>query len=157
MPNYEVNGTFLNVEQRGPKSTPLVLLHAFPVDRRMWAAQASGLSDQFRVITPDFRGFGRSATVPGPFSIETLADDIHALLATMNVSPAIIAGCSMGGYTALALAKKYPADLRALILVDTKAEADTPEGKEGRQKMIELVKQSGAHAVADQMVPKLLA
>jgi pimeloyl-ACP methyl ester carboxylesterase len=63
----------------------------------------------------------------------------------------------MGGYTALALAKKYPADARALILIDTKAEADTPEGKEGRQKMIELVKRSGAAAVAEQMLPKLLA
>src|SRR4051812_37176895 len=157
MPDYEVNGTFLNVEQRGAKKVPLVLLHAFPVDRRMWEAQASALSDRFRVITPDFRGFGQSAKVPGPFSIETLADDIHALLATMSASPAIVAGCSMGGYTALALAKKYPADLRGLILVDTKAEADTPEGKEGRQKMIDLVKQSGAKAVADQMLPKLLA
>jgi 3-oxoadipate enol-lactonase len=156
MPTYDINGTSLYVEERGMGPIPLVLLHAFPVDRRMWAEQVVALSDRFRVITPDFRGFGQSAST-GAFSIETLADDVHALLATMNTSPAIIAGCSMGGYAALALAKNYPADLRGLILVDTKAESDTPDGRAGRQKMIDLVKQSGAKAVADQMVPKLLA
>src|SRR3954468_4524516 len=104
MPNYEVNGTFLNVEQRGAKKVPLVLLHAFPVDRRMWEAQVSALSDRFRVITPDFRGFGKSAPA-GCFSIETPSDDVHALLDAMNAAPAIVAGCSMGGYTLLALAK----------------------------------------------------
>src|SRR5205085_11792550 len=117
MANYQVNGASVYVEEQGA-GTPLVLLHAFPVDRRMWEAQVSALSDRFRVITPDFRGFGKSAPA-GRFSIETLADDVHALLDAMNAAPAIVAGCSMGGYTLLALAKKYPSDLRALILVDT--------------------------------------
>jgi 3-oxoadipate enol-lactonase len=157
MANCDVNGTSVHVEEQGAGSVPLVLLHAFPVDRRMWEAQVASLCAHFRVITPDFRGFGRSAKALAPFSIETLADDMHALLAAMNASPAVVAGCSMGGYTALALAKKYPSDLRGLILIDTKAEADTAEGKEGRQKIIDLVKQSGAKAVAEQMLPKLLA
>jgi len=63
----------------------------------------------------------------------------------------------MGGYVALAYARKYPADLLALILVDTRAEADTPEGKQGRQKMIDLARASGSSAVADQMMPKMTA
>jgi len=63
----------------------------------------------------------------------------------------------MGGYTAFAYVRKYPADLRGLILVDTKAEGDSAEQKQGRQKMIELVRDKGAGAVAEQMLPKMLA
>jgi pimeloyl-ACP methyl ester carboxylesterase len=63
----------------------------------------------------------------------------------------------MGGYVALAYAKKYQSDLRGLILCDTKAAADTAEGKQGRQKMIDLVRLSGAEAVSEQMLPKMLA
>jgi pimeloyl-ACP methyl ester carboxylesterase len=63
----------------------------------------------------------------------------------------------MGGYVALAFAKQYPADLRALVLIDTKAAADTPEAKQGRQQMIDLVRRSGSKAIADQMFPKMIA
>jgi esterase/lipase len=71
--------------------------------------------------------------------------------------PFVLAGLSMGGYVALAYAKKYPTDLRGLVLIDTKAEADTAEGKQGRAKMIDLVRKDGSKAVADQMMPKMLA
>jgi pimeloyl-ACP methyl ester carboxylesterase len=159
MPAYDVNGTTMAVSERGDGGTiPLVLLHAFPVDRRMWDAQLTALSNRFRVIAPDFRGFGQSADAAnGTFTIETLADDVHELLGTFGATPAVVAGCSMGGYVALALAAKYPADLKGLILVDTKAEADTGEAREGRQKMIELVRKSGAAGIAEQMLPKMLA
>jgi len=69
----------------------------------------------------------------------------------------VIGGLSMGGYVALAHAKKYPTDLRGLVLIDTKAEGDTTEGKQGREKMIALVREKGSKAVADQMMPKMLA
>jgi 3-oxoadipate enol-lactonase len=157
MTAFDVNGVQLSVTEQGRGGVPLVLLHAFPVDRRMWEAQAADLSDRFRVITPDFRGFGQSPNPAGAFTIDTLADDVHALLRAMHAAPAVVAGCSMGGYVALALAARYPADLNGLILVDTKAEADTPEAKQGRQKLIDLATTAGAKAVADQMLPKLVA
>jgi 3-oxoadipate enol-lactonase len=134
----------------------LVLLHGFPLDRRMWDAQVERLSEHYRVIAPDFRGFGQSMR-SDPFTIESLADDIHVFLEQLVAKPCVLAGLSMGGYVALAYAKKFAKDLRGLILVDTKAEADTPQGKEARAKMIELVRASGPKAVADQMVPKMLA
>jgi len=135
------------------KGEPLVLLHGFPLDRRMWEAQVAELSSQWRVIAPDLRGFGQSVSEE-PFTIESLADDVHQLLAGMNAIPCILGGLSMGGYTALAYVRKYPADLRGLILVDTKAAADDPQQREGRAKMIELVRREGARAVADQMLPR---
>jgi pimeloyl-ACP methyl ester carboxylesterase len=138
------------------RGEPLVLLHGFPLDRRMWDAQVQRLSDHYRVIAPDLRGFGRSPR-HDPFTIESLADDIHLFLEQLGAVPCVLAGLSMGGYVALAYAMKYPSDLRGLVLVDTKASADTAEGKQGRETMIELVRLSGAKAVAEQMLPKMLA
>jgi pimeloyl-ACP methyl ester carboxylesterase len=124
----------------------------------MWNAQISALSfpPGRRLIAPDLRGFGRFPS-DTPFTIESLADDVHALLADVGAIPFVLVGLSMGGYVALAYARKYPNDLRGLALVDTKAEADTPDGKAGRDKMIELVRKDGSKAVADQMMPKMLA
>src|SRR4051794_16033318 len=112
------------------RGEPLVLLHGFPLDRRMWDAQTEKLSDHYRVIAPDLRGFGQSRR-SDPFTIESLADDTHLFLEQLAAAPCVLAGLSMGGYVALAYAKKYAADLRGLVLVDTKAEADSPQAKEG--------------------------
>jgi 3-oxoadipate enol-lactonase len=156
MANVSVNGVSLFYDERGAKDAhPLVLLHGFPLDGRMWKAQAEALSDRWRVIAPDFRGFGRSSET-GPFTIEQLADDVHALVERLRLGKFVLAGLSMGGYVALAYARKFPQTLRRLMLVDTKAAADTPEAKEGREKMIALVKEIGAKAIADAMLPKLI-
>jgi pimeloyl-ACP methyl ester carboxylesterase len=134
----------------------LVLLHGFPLDSRIWDDAADFLEGKFRVITPDLRGFGRSIS-DQTFSIESLADDVHHFLAALGVSPCIVGGLSMGGYVAQALAKIYPADLKALVLIDTKSAADTAEGKVGREQMIDLVRKAGSRAIADQMFPKMIA
>jgi pimeloyl-ACP methyl ester carboxylesterase len=136
---------------------PLVLLHGFPLDSRVWDAQRKDLSNRFRVIAPDLRGFRKSAPATTPFTMESLADDMHALLTEIGALPCVLGGLSMGGYVALAYVKKYPSDLKGLALIDTRAEGDSPEGKEARAKMIELVKDKGPPAVADAMMPKLLA
>jgi 3-oxoadipate enol-lactonase len=155
-----VNGVTLSYQERGRGGRNVVLLHGFPLDNSMWDAQLAALGDApgtpYRVIAPDLRGFGQSRS-DMPFTLESLADDIHALLSAVAALPTVLVGLSMGGYVALAYAKKYPADLRGLVLVDTKAEADTTEGKTGRQKMIELARKEGSKAVADQMMPKMLA
>lgn len=156
MPTRDLNSVQLHYTEQGSGS-PVVLLHGFPVDSRMWEAQAAALAAAgHRVVTPDLRGFGQSR-FDGPFTLEALADDVHALLAGIGAVPCALAGFSMGGYVALAYAKKYPSDLRGLMLVDTKAEGDTAEGRQGRDKMIELVRKEGSGAVADQMMPKMLA
>ena len=155
MPQRSVSGTTLNYDERG-SGKPLVLLHGFPLDNRIWREQIAALADRFRVIAPDLRGFGQSKSTDA-FTLESLADDVHALLADLGALPCVLGGLSMGGYVALAYAKKYPSDLLGLALIDTKAEADTAEGKAGREKMIELARSQGSKAVADQMMPKMLA
>ena len=155
MPSRNVNGTTLFYEESG-EAVPLVLLHGFPLDSRVWAMQRSGLSDRAHVITPDLRGFGKSAS-NATFTMASLADDVHALLQHIGALPCILGGLSMGGYVALESARRHPSDLKALLLIDTRAEGDSPEGKQGREKMIQLVREKGSAAVASQMMPKMLA
>lgn len=141
--------------ERG-KGTPLVLLHAFPADHRVFDAQVEALSSQFRVIAPDLRGFGQSKG-DEPFTLESQADEVHALLTSIGALPCVLGGLSMGGYVALAFAANYPADLLGLVLIDSKAEADAAEARAGREKIIALARAAGAKGVADQMLPKMFA
>lgn len=155
MPTIEINGQQLNYNEKGEGSAA-VLVHGFPLDRRIWDAQVEGLSDGYRVIAPDLRGFGKSQ--PGkPFTIEDLADDLHQLLEKIGALPCVLGGLSMGGYVSLAYVAKYPTDLKGLMLIDTKAEADTAEGKANRLKMIESCRVGGAKVVADSMASKMTA
>jgi 3-oxoadipate enol-lactonase len=155
MPTLTIGGTPLYYEDKG-KGAPVVLLHAFPVNSEMWEAQIEALSVRHRVIAPDFRGFGQSAAC-GPFTMESLADDVQTLLMKLSTGPVILGGLSMGGYVALAFAEKYQALLRGLMLIDTKAEADDAKAKEGRGKMIELARSQGGAAVGEAMQSKLLS
>jgi pimeloyl-ACP methyl ester carboxylesterase len=161
MPARNVNGTSIYYEESGSgdgaaRGPSVALLHGFPLDSRVWRAQRDAPGSNHRVITPDLRGFGRSPSADA-FTMESIADDVRALLADLVALPVVLGGLSMGGYAALAYAKKYPADLAGLLLIDTRAEADTPEGREGRQKMINAVRARGSVAAAEMMMPKMLA
>jgi 3-oxoadipate enol-lactonase len=107
------------------------------------------------VVVPDLRGFGQSRSEDA-FTIDSLAGDIIQLIEHLG-GPAVVGGLSMGGYVAMAIARKRPDLLRGLMLMDTRAEADSSQARENRQKMIDLVRLQGCKAVADQMLPKLLA
>lgn len=135
---------------------PLVLLHAFPLNRAMWKPQVSEFSKKFQIIAPDFRGFGDSQRTNKPYLMETLAEDIHALLRKLGISEFVLGGLSMGGYVAFAFYRHYPEMVRALILADTRAEADTEEGKKNRKALADLAIKEGPRAIAAQLTPKLL-
>ncbi len=136
---------------------PVVLLHGFPLDRTMWKPQLEELQDQCRVITPDFRGFGGTSAALANLSVDRFADDIAQLLDALKITrPVVVGGLSMGGYVALAFARRHPHRLCGLILADTRAEADTPEARESRDKMIAFAKTHSAAEVVNQMLPRLL-
>jgi len=136
---------------RGP---PLVLLHAFPQARAMWRCQLEVLSSDFRVLCPDLPGFGESRSA-SPCSIEGMADDIVAWLKYLQIDRAIVGGASMGGYVALALARRHPQLLRGLILASTRADADSDEARAGREAMIAFARDNDARAVFEKMAPRL--
>jgi pimeloyl-ACP methyl ester carboxylesterase len=137
--------------------TPLVLLHGFPLSSDIWRAQRAGLSDWWRVITPDLRGHGKSPAPEGIYEMETMARDVFALLDSMGIGKAVIMGHSMGGYVTLAAAMLAPERFLGLGLISSQAAADTEEARQGRIKMVEKVAAEGSAAIAAAMIPRLFA
>lgn len=152
-----INGRIVGYDESG-SGTPLVLIHGYPLNRMMWEAQWEGLTQAARVFAPDLRGFGESEMIDTPAQISTYADDVHEFLEAMGIQErAVICGLSMGGYIALAYLRQYPQLVAGLVLANTKATADSAEGKAGRDKNIALAQEKGADAIAEGMLPKLLA
>lgn len=146
----------LAFDDNGPGPV-VVLLHGFPLDRTMWAAQAATLGSLYRVITPDLRGFGETAAPEGIYPIEDMADDVVETLDALKITePIVLGGLSMGGYVALSLAVRYPKRLRALMLMDTRATADTPEAAAGREAAAREVEATGSvEGVVSSYLPRL--
>lgn len=151
-----VNGINLAYTRRG-KGTPLVLIHGFPLDHTSWNQVASLLENKFDVIMPDLRGFGQSTTLETPYTVSDMADDLAGLLDHMGIKKAALAGHSMGGYVALAFAKKYPQRVSGLGLVSSQAAADPQDRKDGRYKTAADVAERGVGVVTEAMTPKLSA
>lgn len=145
--------TAVDVQGDGPA---ILFVHGFPLDRTMWRHLVAPLTGWQR-IAPDLRGMGLS-DVPesGTYSMAEYADDLAALLEKLDVEEAVICGLSMGGYIALEFMRRHRAMVRALVLTNTRAEADTPEGQASRDEMIEMVEAKGSEGLTDVMLPKLL-
>ena len=138
--------------------TPVVLIHGYPLNRRIWQPQLEALSQQARIITPDLRGHGDSQAVTGPYSMDLLAQDVAALLDQLQITePVILGGLSMGGYVTFAFYRLFPERVKGLILTATRAAADTPAAREARQQTAENARRQGVAAIAETMLPKLLA
>ena len=134
----------------------VVLLHAFPLNARLWEGQLALAGGGWRVIAPQFRGVDGGNADPPTASIDDYAGDVIDLLDALHIKQAVIGGLSMGGYAAFAVLRHAASYFQGLILADTRPQADTPQGLEGRKKMLALVEAKGAGAVADEMLPKLL-
>ncbi len=106
-----------------------MLIHGFPLDHTSWNEVATLLENDFDLILPDLRGFGQSTTVETPYTMSDMADDLAGLLDHLGIEKVALAGHSMGGYVALAFAKKYPQRVSGLGLVASQAAADSPERK----------------------------
>jgi 3-oxoadipate enol-lactonase len=134
----------------------VVLLHAFPLNARMWEGQLALAAGGWRIIAPHFRGVDAGAGEPPTMSMDDYASDVIDLLDALRIDLAVICGLSMGGYAAFAVLRHAARYVQGLILADTRAEADTAEGLEARRKMLDLVQSKGPAAVAEEMIPKLL-
>jgi pimeloyl-ACP methyl ester carboxylesterase len=156
VPYAEFDDIRLHIRQQG--SGPVALfVHGFPMDSTMWMDQLAALSEQRRCIAVDLRGFGRSSPVTGgPLTMERHATDLAEILDLVSVEKADIVGMSMGGYVALAFVDMYPDRVRSLALVDTRAGADSVEGKRARNTMVEWALAEGRAALATRMQEALL-
>jgi 3-oxoadipate enol-lactonase len=137
---------------------PVVLLHAFPFDRTMWKPQIGPLSAAgFRLLVPDLPEFGDTTPGTEVFSIERSADVIAEFLEAIEVRKAVVCGLSMGGYVAMAFARRHSEKLAGLILADTKAAPDDADAKAKRDQLIADVKAAGPVAAAEALLPKLFS
>jgi pimeloyl-ACP methyl ester carboxylesterase len=135
-----------------------VLVHGYPLDHRMWIEVLRGpLADRRQLAAVDLRGHGRSPwSGDEVHAMELFADDLAAVIETLG-GPADVVALSMGGYAALALSERHPRALRSLVLVDTRAGADTAEQRRARDAAIDGVLAGGRRWLAEQMLPKLVA
>jgi pimeloyl-ACP methyl ester carboxylesterase len=151
-----VRGIELTYEDEG-RGKAVVLLHGFPFDRSMWREQSRELGATCRVITPDLRGLGETPTGDVTVTMGEMAEDVAALLDTLNVERAVLGGLSMGGYVAFEFFRRFPGRVRALVLADTRPQADTDEGRRTREETAQRALRDGMEPIADSMLPKLLS
>jgi pimeloyl-ACP methyl ester carboxylesterase len=121
----------------------VVLLHAYPLDERMWEPQQEALRD-YEVVAP--RLYGRGRTIDH-YALSVLAETDGELA---------LVGASLGGYTALAMAHREPSRVRALALVGARTDADSPERRAGRAETKALIEDGGAEALWDNQRTKLM-
>lgn len=139
----------------------VLLLHAFPLDRRLWAPVVPLLSETARVLAPDLAGFGAESPAPGgTTTMEHMAQEVARICEAPGDRPDLVAGVSMGGYVALALAALRPELVPRLVLADSRARADTDLERAGRDALIDALGAAGDRAhdlLARTMMPRLLA
>ncbi len=153
---YTRQGVSIEYDDIG-NGVPLLLIHGFPLDRTLWRTQIAGLSQLYRVIAPDLRGFGQSSDTDGAaITMDQHAADLKSLLDSVNVKQAVIGGISMGGYVALAFYAQYADRVKGLILANTRAVPDSEQGKQARLANAQKVSESGPGFLVDDMAPKML-
>lgn len=149
-----VHGVELALDDRG-SGPALLFLHGYPLDGTMWRHQA-GAFVGWRTLIPDLRGLGRSDAPDLGYSMATYADDLAGLLDAIGVDEVVLAGFSMGGYVAFEFLRRHRPRVRGLVLADTRAQADSAEGRKGRETAMAAARDGGAPLIADQMLPRLL-
>jgi pimeloyl-ACP methyl ester carboxylesterase len=138
---------------------PILLVHGFPLDYTMWTGQIDDLSQNYRVIAPDLRGFGRNEPVTAEaIAMDDFADDLNDLLDSLDVEkPICFCGLSMGGYVGFRFFEKYGDRLSSLILCDTRPGPDSEEAAKNRRQLAEKVLRSGSETAVEAMLPKLVS
>lgn len=142
--------------ERG-EGDPVVLLHAFPLNGGMWEPQAEALAAAHRVIVPDYPGFGRSPHPPAQPDVGYYAGCVRELLDHLELERVILGGISMGGYVAFECLKRFPERVSALVLANTRAEADSEEMKENRTETAHRVAGEGVGVLIELQMGRLLA
>src|SRR5579862_1162503 len=138
---------------------PIVLIHGYPLDGTMWAAQADALTRAGNVvITPDLPGFGTAPPLPQEnCTLDDYAAVIHQLILHQAGGSAVVGGLSMGGYILMALLRNHPEVVRGAMFIDTRPEADSPEARAGRLQAIQKVQEGGVSAICDGLLEKVLS
>ncbi len=136
---------------------PLVLLHAFPLNGRMFEPQMGAFSGDRRVIAPDYPGFGRSPRTPAQPDVRYYAEGVQRLLDRLELERVVLGGVSMGGYVAFGCMRLFPERISGLVLANTRPDPDSEEIRENRKKMAQRVADEGVEVLIELQMERLLA
>lgn len=155
----DVSGETIGYDSAGSGDKTLLLLHAFPLNRAMWRGVLDHIAQDagMRVVAFDFRGFGESLPQIGPAMMDEFVEDIRHVMEGLRLDRVVLGGLSMGGYVAFAAWRLIPERIEAMVLSDTRATADTPEGRAAREATAELAEQQGTSAVLERDLNKLFS
>lgn len=156
MPTASANGVDIYYEEDG-QGPAVLLLHGLLFSTRAWEHQAAALAGRYRTIAVDLRGHGRSASPPGPYTLDEMADDVSALMRHLGVERADLVGHSMGGMIAMRLALARPETVRSLSLLNTSAEPEDAQRLPGYEAMAAIARQGNLEAVIDPIMDILFA
>jgi 3-oxoadipate enol-lactonase len=153
----DLNGITIGYDDQG-NGAPLVLVHGHPFDRSMWSPQVTAFAGEgWRVIAPDLRGYGVTSIVAGITPLETFARDIEALLDHLELDEVVLGGLSMGGQIVMECYRLFPDRIRGLLLADTFAQGETPEGKVSRNATADRLLAEGMGGYAGESLAKMIA
>ncbi len=147
-----INSLFVKISGN-PESQPVVFVHGFPYDHQMWQFQIEELEKQFYCITYDIRGLGNSYVGDGQYTMEAFVWDLFSVIDRLELHEPVLCGLSMGGYISLRAVEKNENRFKALILCDTRSEADNNAGKLKRAYAINKINTMGLNAFVDDFVP----
>lgn len=151
---YDVAGASFNVQIEGA-GDPVLFVHGFPLSGKLWEHQVAAMRGSHRLIVPDLRGLGQSTLGSAP-DMARYADDLAAILDQVKINGAVtLVGLSMGGYVAFEFFRRHPKRLKALVLADTRADADPPAKSAERETLAQKVLKEGSKVVADGMAKVL--
>jgi 3-oxoadipate enol-lactonase len=156
MKNIKIDGLNINDYEKD-RNKSLILVHAFPMDSKMWEPQVAYFKDKIRIITYDLRGFGQSEKNEGNYTSDSHADDLLKIIRSLELREPVICGLSLGGYIALRTLEKYPDTFKGAILCDTKSEADTNEAKLKRAEQIKMIKSGGRESFNESFIKAALS
>lgn len=136
----------------------LVLLHAFPLSSEMYRDVIARLESSlatYQIILANLPCFGDAPKLTN-WTLAEAMSDLHSQLISVGITSSALCGVSMGGYAALAYYKQFQSEVSALILSNTKAEADNEEGKANREKLAKDVEEKGYEPIFSGMMLKLI-
>ncbi|MEO8232115.1 MAG: alpha/beta hydrolase, partial [Ignavibacteriota bacterium] len=125
------------------KNKSIIFVHGFPYDHTMWKAQIDELSEKYFCVAYDIRGLGESPVGDGQFTMESFVDDLETIITKLKLDKPILCGLSMGGYIGLRALETMQEKFSAVILCDTRPDADNNEGKQKRAAAIKRINDEG--------------
>ena len=135
------------------ESVPILFVHGFPYENHMWDFQVNELQNYYYCITYDCRGLGASPAGSGQFTMESFVDDLKYIIDGLKINKPVLCGLSMGGYIALRAVERMEDYFSALILCDTKSEADNNEAKLRRAAGIKMINEEGIQKFVSGFIP----